>query len=158
VRLGWAAGPPEIVAKLVWAKQNTDQCSGALGQRLLEEYGRRGHLDAKIAEARRLYAHRAERTMEALAELMPPEIVWTRPSGGFYTWLTLPTGLDTTELAKRAMQERVAFVPGAPFYPDGAGRESLRISFSRAGDDDILEGMRRLGRLFSDAVYGGRAA
>jgi len=156
VRLGWASGPAEVVAKLVWAKQNTDQCSGALGQRLFEEYGRRGHLDARIAEARELYAHRAERTMAALDELMPPGVRWTRPSGGFYTWLTLPDGLDTAELAERAMEERVAFVPGAPFYPDGTGRESLRISFSRARDDEIEEGMRRLGRLFTQAVYGAR--
>jgi 2-aminoadipate transaminase len=154
VRLGWASGPAEVVAKLVWAKQNTDQCSGALGQRLLEEYGRRGHLDAKIAEARRLYAHRAERTIGALEELMPPAVRWTRPTGGFYTWLTLPGGLDTTQLAEQAMEERVAFVPGAPFYPDGSGRESLRISFSRARDDEIEEGMRRLGRLFTRALYG----
>jgi 2-aminoadipate transaminase len=145
VRLGWAAGPPEVVAKLVWAKQLTDQCSGALGQRLLEEYGRRGLLDAQIARARELYRSRCQAMMAALSQHLDGKVEWTRPRGGFFTWLTLPT--DAVDLARRAFEAKVAFVPGAPFFPDGRGEHNARLSFSCASEDQIALGVERLAGL-----------
>jgi 2-aminoadipate transaminase len=149
VRLGWAVGPPEVVAQMTRAKQNTDQCSGALGQRLLEEYGRRGLLDRGVAASRALYQHRWEVLSAGLDEHMPPGVEWTRPRGGFFTWLTLPDGADSTALGQRAMRELgVAFVPGEPFFPDGRGATNARLSFSRIEDEESAEGARRLGQLF----------
>ena len=136
---------------MISAKQNTDQCAGALGQRLLEEHGRAGGLDACIARARGLYRGRAQLLMAALDRRMPAGVTWTRPQGGFFSWLTLPAGLDSAELARRAMAGGVAFVPGAPFYPDDRGGNELRLSFSRIADDDIDEGIRRLAELVQDA-------
>jgi 2-aminoadipate transaminase len=152
VRLGWAAGPEEVVANLVLAKQNTDQCAGALGQRLLEEYGRQALLEEQNAKARTLYGRRCSVLLEALETYMPEGLAWTRPRGGFFTWLTLPDGIDAVELSQRAMAERVAFVPGAPFFPDGRGRNNLRLAFSRIDDDLIAEGVRRLAGLVRRAV------
>ena len=152
VRLGWAAGPSEVVAKLVVAKQNTDQCAGALGQRLLEEYGRQGLLDEQNARARSLYARRWSLLHEALEGDMPEGVNWTRPRGGFFTWLTLPPGLDAIDLGEQAMAEGVAFVPGVPFFPDGRGRNNLRLAFSRIEDKEISEGVRRLASLFRRAL------
>ncbi len=86
VRLGWAAGPAEIISRLVVAKQNSDQCSGALGQRMLEEYGRGGHLERQLVASRALYARRAALMAEALAARMPAGTTWTTPTGGFYIW------------------------------------------------------------------------
>lgn len=149
VRLGWAVGPAEVVSELVRVKQNTDQCAAALGQRLVEEYGRRGLLDAQIARSCELYAHRCRLTMEALERSLPPGTGWTRPRGGFFTWLTLGESVDSIELARRAMQEGVAVVPGVPFFADGRGRDGIRISFSRATDEEIAEGFARLGRLLA---------
>ncbi len=151
-RLGWAAGPREVIARMVWAKQNTDQCAGALGSRLLEEYGRSGQLDARIGYARELYGHRARQTMIGLERYMPPEVGWTVPHGGFLTWLTIDGDVDTTELAQRALDDGIAFVPGSPFYVDGGGRKNIRLSFSRATDDEIDEGLRRLGALITRAL------
>jgi 2-aminoadipate transaminase len=149
VRLGWAVGPAEIVAQMTRAKQNTDQCSGALGQRLLEEYGRRGLLDRGVAASRALYRHRWQVLSAGLDEHMPPGVEWTKPRGGFFTWLTLPEGADSAALAQRAMREQgVAFVPGEPFFPDGRGGTNVRLSFSRIEDEESAEGARRLGRLF----------
>lgn len=145
VRLGWAAGPPEVVAKLVWAKQLTDQCAGALGQRLLEEYGRRGLLDEQIERATALYRSRCEAMMAALERHLAGLAEWTRPSGGFFTWLTLP--VDATELARRALEAKVAFVPGVPFFADGRGTHNARLSFSRVTEDEIAEGVARLASL-----------
>jgi 2-aminoadipate transaminase len=152
VRLGWGAGPAEVVAKLVLAKQNTDQCAGALGQRLLEEYGRQGLLEEQNARGRSLYGRRCSLLIEALETHMPEGVAWTRPRGGFFCWLTLPDGVDAAKLSERAMAEGVAFVPGVPFFPDGRGRNNLRLAFSRIDDEVIPEGVRRLAALFRQAV------
>jgi 2-aminoadipate transaminase len=144
VRLGWAAGPAEVIAQLVVAKQNTDQCAGALGQRLFEEYARRGWLDEQLAESRALYGRRCERMLSALQRSMPAGVAWTRPRGGFFTWLTLSPGLDGGDIAVRAAEHGVATVPGTLFFPDGRGAENLRLSFSWVDDERIDDGVARL--------------
>src|SRR5579875_2325566 len=146
VRLGWAAGPAPVIAQLAVAKQNSDQCSGALGQRLLEEYGRGGHLDHQLIASRALYARRAALTATALAEHMPDGTSWTSPGGGFFTWLTAPEGVDTVALAAAARAAQVAYVPGRPFYPGTTtvGTRQLRLAYSRVRDDLIGEGIQRL--------------
>jgi 2-aminoadipate transaminase len=152
VRLGWAAGPDAIISRLVIAKQNSDQCSGALGQRMLEEYGRGGHLDRQIIESRALYARRAALLNEALTAHMPPGTTWTRPAGGFYIWVTAPDGVDTVALAGAARARKVAYVPGQPFYPDQSGRTQMRLAYSRVADDLIDEGVRRIGAVVRTAL------
>jgi 2-aminoadipate transaminase len=150
VRLGWAAGPREIVAALASAKQTTDQCSGALGQRLLEEYGRAGHFERSLPRARELYGSHWRALDAALRRHMPAGCSWTRPGGGFLTWLELPEGLDATELRPAALDAGVAYVPGAPFYPrDGDGRDELRLSFSALGEEDLDEAVARLASVLS---------
>jgi 2-aminoadipate transaminase len=145
VRLGWAAGPAEIVGKLVWAKQNTDQCAGALGQRLVEEYGRRGLLDDRLAAARSLYRGRRDALLGALDTHFAGRASWTRPGGGFFVWLELPPPADAIEIVARAREAGVALVPGAPFFAEpGHGARNLRFSFSGVGEDEIEEGIRRL--------------
>lgn len=143
VRLGWAAGPPEVIAQLAFAKQNSDQCAGALGQRMVEEFIRAGLFDAQVVRGRGLYRRRGEATVRALREHLPPGVTWTEPTGGFFTWLHVP-GVDTTELAIRARERDVAFVPGAGFFPERVEHEYLRLSFSRISESDIDEGVRRL--------------
>lgn len=149
VRLGWAVGPPPIVAKLAWAKQNTDQGAAALGQRIVTEYGRRGLLEPRIAASIALYRARCVRMLAELSERMPETASWTRPSGGFFLWVTLPPGSNAVTLAAAARQAGVAFVPGTAFFPDGRGVEHLRLSFSRAGEDVIPDGIARLARLIA---------
>jgi 2-aminoadipate transaminase len=143
VRLGWAAGPPEVVAQLVVAKQNSDQCAGALGQRMVEEFIRGGHFDAQVTRARTLYRQRGEATLRALQAHMPADVTWTVPTGGFFTWLHVP-GVDTAALATVARGLDVAFVPGAAFFAERVEHEYLRLSFSRVTEPDIDEGLRRL--------------
>jgi 2-aminoadipate transaminase len=145
VRLGWAAGPAGVVAQLVSAKQNTDQCAGALGQRLFEEYVRRGWIDEQLERSRALYARRSKRTLDALAASMPGGVEWTTPAGGFFTWLTVPA--DAAELARLAADDGVAVVPGALFYPDGRGTSNLRLSFSMVAEELIAVGIGRLAAL-----------
>ncbi len=144
VRLGWAAGPADVVGQLTAAKQLTDQCASPLAQRLLEEYGRRGHLDRGIVAARELYGRRAGLLLDALERHLAGRVAWTRPRGGFFSWLTLPPGADSVAVARRGMQEGVAVVPGLPFFPDGRGAGHVRLAFSRVDDDVVEDGVRRL--------------
>jgi 2-aminoadipate transaminase len=147
VRLGWAVGPAEIAAQLVNAKQNTDQCAGALGQRLFEEYVRRGWIDEQLAHSRALYRGKSERMLAALERHMPPGTRWTEPRGGFFSWLTLPNGGDAGDLAKRAAENGVGVVPGTLFFPDGRGGDNVRLSFSMVDETLIDEGIERLAAL-----------
>ncbi|HEV7132899.1 MAG TPA: PLP-dependent aminotransferase family protein [Gaiellaceae bacterium] len=147
VRLGWAAGPAEVCAQLVSAKQTTDQCAAALGQRLFEEYVRRGWIEEQLHASRALYRQKCARMLAALERTMPEGARWTVPHGGFFSWLTLPGGCDATELARRAVEQGVGIVPGTLFYPDGRGNDSLRLSFSLVDELQIDEGIERLASL-----------
>ena len=146
VRLGWAVGPAEVANRLVAAKQLTDQCAGALGQRLFEESERRGWIDDQLERSRALYRRKGERMLAALERAMPESAHWTTPHGGFYSWLTLP-GVDTVDLAGRAVEHGVAAVPGSLFFPDERGADALRLSVSMVDEEQIDEGIARLGSL-----------
>jgi 2-aminoadipate transaminase len=154
-RLGWAAGPPELVAKLASAKQNTDQCAGALGQRMVEEYGRAGHFERGIPKARSLYASHWAATEQALREHMPDGCRWSEPTGGMFTWLEVPEPLDTIALRAAATEAGVAYVPGAPFYPDGGGTREMRLSFSALAEPDLAEAVRRLAGVIAAEMTAG---
>ncbi len=147
VRLGWAVGPADISARLVSAKQNTDQCAAPLGQRLFEESVRRGWLDEQVIRSRALYERKCERLLAALEHSMPEDARWTRPRGGFFSWLTLPDGVDSVALAHRAAEQGVGIVPGTLFFPDGRGADTVRLSFSMVDFTQIDDGIERLGAL-----------
>jgi len=149
LRLGWAVGPAEVSAQLVAAKQNTDQCAAPLGQRLFEEYVRRGWIDEQLTRSRALYRRKCRRMLEALARAMPDGASWTSPRGGFFSWLRLPAGVDSVDLATRAAESGVGVVPGVPFYPDGRGGDSVRLSFSMVDEEQIGAGIERLASLVS---------
>lgn len=149
VRLGWAVGPAEVLTQLVSAKQNTDQCAGALGQRLFDEYVRRGWIDEQLAQSRSLYRRKCDRILAALERAMPAGARWTRPRGGFFTWLTLPEGEDAADLAREAVGRGVGIVPGSLFFPDGRGGDNVRLSFSLVDETLIDEGIERLASLMT---------
>ena len=146
IRLGWAAGPAEVVAQLIVAKQNSDQCAGALGQRMIEEFLRGGQLPAQLDRERSFYRERGEAMAAAMQRHLPPESSWTTPRGGFFSWLRVP-GLDSAALARAAREENVAFVPGAPFFAGRVVHDYLRLSFSRSDPAEIDEGISRLARV-----------
>jgi 2-aminoadipate transaminase len=90
--------------------------------------------------------------LEALEEHLPPEATWTRPEGGLFLWVTLPEGLDTTDMLAKALSRNVAFVPGRAAYLDGRGGTSMRLNFSGVGEDDIREGVRRIGLVIREQL------
>jgi 2-aminoadipate transaminase len=147
VRLGWAIGPDAVVSAMADAKQNSDQCSGALGQRIMSRFVESEHFPSHLASARAVYARRGAAMLDALELHMPDGVVWTRPEGGFFVWLTAREGTDTRALVAEARRQQVAYVPGAPFYVDGQGVNQIRLAFSGVREEDINEGVARLGRL-----------
>jgi 2-aminoadipate transaminase len=152
VRLGWATGPSGVVAALSAAKQNTDQCAGGLGQRLLEEYGRGGGFERHLPSARALYASRWAALSAALIRHMPDDVHWTEPAGGFLTWLTLPQELDTLALRPAATAAGVAYVPGPPFHVGDDGHNTLRLSFSHLTETELETAVERLAAVVRGAL------
>jgi 2-aminoadipate transaminase len=149
VRLGWASGPTPVIDAMVSAKQNGDQCSGALGQCLVEEYLRGGYMDLWLPKARKFYELRSRAMLAALEATMPDGVTWTRPNGGFFTWLSAPRGTDTTAFAPRAASAGVTYVPGQLFDPEGTKNNQMRLSFSCVNERQIDEGIQRLATLLS---------
>ena len=147
IRLGWIAAPPAVIAQLCQAKLGSDQCSSTLGQRIVHEYGRQGLMDSQIVLSRALYRAKRDTTLAALAGHAPPGMTWTRPDGGFYVWLTIPEGIDTTSMLAWAVEhEKVAFVAGPSFYADGRGTNQFRVCFSYLDQELIEEGISRICR------------
>jgi 2-aminoadipate transaminase len=112
------------------------------------EVGRGGFIERHVQRIREVYGHRRNVMLAALEKAFPEPSVgvrWTRPQGGLFLWVTLPDWMDTAELLKEAVKEKVAFVPGSPFFPGGGGHNTMRLNFSNARDEQIEEGIGRLG-------------
>jgi 2-aminoadipate transaminase len=154
VRLGWAAGPAPIVTGLAVAKQNSDQCAGALGQRMLERFLVGRYLDTALPKARELYRSRAATLVSALEAHLDGLGTWTTPHGGFFSWVRVP-GVDTTQLSVAAREADVAFVAGAGFFSEHPDHEHLRLSYSRVSEPDISEGIARLATAVRASRSGG---
>ena len=149
VRLGWAAGPRDVIAQLAAAKQTTDQCAGGLGQKMVEAYGRAGHFERQIPASRELYASHWRALDRGLRAHMPDSVTWSEPLGGFFSWLTLPEGIDTIALRPLAIEAGVSYVPGTPF---GGAPNELRVAFSYLGEPELESAASRLSSVVSSAV------
>jgi 2-aminoadipate transaminase len=135
------------------AKQGTDLHTSALAQTLAYEFMRRDWLPDQIERIRATYLKRRNAMCDAIEEFFPEGTSYTRPEGGLFLWVTLPEGTDATEILKAATERKVAFVPGSPFFPNGGGENTLRLSFASVPCETIREGIRRLGAVL-DAHLG----
>ena len=148
LRLGWIVAPPDVIAKLVQLKQGADLHTSTFVQMVAYEVARDNFLDEHVKLIRSVYRERRDVMLEALSRYFPPEVIWTKPKGGLFLWVTLPEGADAARLFDAAGRENVAFVPGDCFYaPNGhadLGRRQMRLNFSAAPPDQIREGIRRL--------------
>jgi 2-aminoadipate transaminase len=145
LRLGWVVAPPEVISKLVQAKQGADLHTATFNQLVAFEVARGGFLDRHIHTIRDVYGRRRNLMMTAMEREFPSEVSWTHPQGGLFIWGTLPTYMDAKDLLKTCLERKVAFVPGEPFHPTGGGKNTMRINFSNATHDEIELGIRRLG-------------
>jgi 2-aminoadipate transaminase len=152
VRLGWAAAPAPVLSKMNIGKQASDLCSSSISQYFVGAYFESGDWQDYVRSLIEIYRRRRDVMLDALAEHFPREAEWTHPQGGLFIWATLPDYIDTTDLLARALEEHVAFVPGRAAYVDGRGGSAMRLNFSGVGDDDIREGIRRIGEVVREQV------
>jgi len=145
LRVAWAVCPPEIVQQFVMAKQGADLHTNSLAQAMACEFMRRGWLPAQIQRIRDTYRRRRDAMCEAIAEHFPGGVRHTRPQGGLFLWVTLPEEIDAVVLLQEAARRGVAFVPGKPFFVDGGGANTIRLSFASVPPEVIHEGVERLG-------------
>jgi 2-aminoadipate transaminase len=153
IRLGWAVAPPPVMEKIVLGKQAADLCTSTLTQHFVREYFAEGRWREYIADLIGIYHRRRDVMVGALREHFPAEATWTEPEGGLFIWATLPEYIDTGDLLAKALREDVAFVPGQAAYADESrGRNSMRLNFSGVGDEEIREGIRRIGGAVAEQV------
>jgi len=144
-RLAWVIAPEEVITKLVQAKQGTDLHTPTFNQVLAYEIAKDGFIDQHVKTICNVYRVRRDVMLDALEEHMPAGVKWTHPKGGLFLWTTMPEGFDSAEIFKLAVKEKVAFVPGEPFHPNGGGKNTMRLNFSCEKPDTINEGIARLG-------------
>ncbi len=150
VRVGWALAEPGLLQRLILAKEAADLCGSSFTMLVTERYLSGERWRANLGRLVDIYRRRRDGMIAALVEHFPAEASWTHPAGGFYVWVTLPGYLDTQAMLAAAVERRVAYVPGTAFYPDGRGRDKMRLAFCYPTEDDIAEGVRRLGLLLAD--------
>ncbi|MFN4130624.1 MAG: PLP-dependent aminotransferase family protein, partial [Paracoccaceae bacterium] len=149
LRVGWVCAASPVIGRLVLLKQAADLHSSTLNQMAIADVAA-SVFDSHVAGLREVYKARRDHMLAALSREMPKGVEWTRPEGGMFVWITLPEGMDGADLLARSLEtERVAFVPGRAFFADGSGGNTLRLSFSRADQAAIDEGIRRLGALIT---------
>lgn len=152
LRLGWVAAPRPVLVKILLAKQAADLCGSAFAQVTAERYFIGTRWRRVLQGLTRTYAERRDAMLAALEEHFPAEARWTRPEGGFFVWVELPKFLDTDAMLAEAVEHGVTFVPGDAFFPDGRGRNCMRLAFCYAEPDRIKEGVRRLAEVLEDRL------
>ncbi|HEY7953471.1 MAG TPA: PLP-dependent aminotransferase family protein [Solirubrobacteraceae bacterium] len=153
VRLGWAVAPRPVLEKLNLGKQGADLCSSPVTQLFVAAYLQEQDWMGYIQTLRALYRKRRDTMLAALQKHFGEQAHWTKPQGGLFIWATLPQYIDTTDLLARALEsENVAFVPGRAAYMDGRGASSMRLNFAGIREEDIREGIRRIGKVVKEQV------
>jgi 2-aminoadipate transaminase len=151
VRVGWVLADPSVVQRIVLAKEAADLCGSNYTMLLTERwFSDDARWRGALAELVSTYRSRRDAMLQAIEEHFPGAATWTRPAGGFYVWVSLPAWFDTTAMLAAAVERRVAYVPGSAFYPDGRGRDRMRLAFCYPPVDRIQEGIARLGSLLAD--------
>ena len=152
IRVGWVVAPPPVLEKIGLGKQAADLCTSTLTQYFVREYFAEGHWRGYIEDLVEIYRSRRDVMLQALGRHFPEQSEWTHPEGGLFVWATLPDYIDTTDLLAKALRENVAFVPGRAAYVDGRGGASMRLNFSGSSEEEIREGVRRIGAVVGEQV------
>lgn len=152
MRLGWIVGPVPIITKLTRAKQGVDLHTSLLVQMIAHQLCLQGFFPGHIARIRELYSRRRDLMLSMMAKYFPEGLTWTKPEGGLFIWAILPEGADAQEILRQAVEEKVAFVPGQSCFTDDTGANTFRLNFSNASEEEIEQGIARLGRVLRRAL------
>ncbi len=155
LRVAWMLAPKDLSRKFAIAKQSADLCSTTFSQFVAYEFLNRGYLEPHIEKVKAMYKRKRDIMLSAMDENFPEGLSWTRPEGGMFSWVTMPEHMDSKLILMRAIKEdNVAFVIGSAFYPDGSGKNHMRLNFSHSSDDKLKEGIRRLGVTLTKEMEG----
>lgn len=149
LRLGYLVGHRDLIPRLAHFK--VDVGTSPFASHVAVAWARGGRLQAHIERLRAIYGERRDALLEALAAHAPDGVTWTRPEGGFFTWLTLPEAMDAVELLPRATEAGVTYIPGTSYFAGGGGARHLRLAFSFLPPDQLAEGVRRLSSVIRHA-------
>jgi 2-aminoadipate transaminase len=150
MRLGWIYAEPDVMEQLVTAKQAGDLHTNFFSQRVLYEYLRTNDIDEHIKSIRTLYKAQRDCMVSAIERCFPSDVSCTKPEGGMFLWLTLPEGVPATRLFDRAIGQKVAFVPGDPFYVGKKDVNAMRLNYSNASEPMIEAGVERLAQAYRE--------
>lgn len=153
-RIGWIAARHDVMEKLIIAKQASDLHTNYFGQRVILQYLKDNNIDDHIAKIREAYGRQRDAMVSAIRECFPSSVHYTEPEGGMFLWITLPEGLSAMEVFKKAIEVKVAFVPGDPFYVNRPNVNALRLNYSSVDAATIQTGIRRLGEVLKSMVGG----
>ena len=146
IRLAWVVAPKPLIQRLVQAKQGADLHTGTFVQMVANDICQRGILKQHVKRLRSVYHERRDAMLDSIAEHWPTEVKYARPAGGLFLWPRVPETIDTQKFLEKAVEEKVAFVPGVAFYPEGeGGQHAMRMNFSNATEEMINEGIHRMG-------------
>jgi 2-aminoadipate transaminase len=150
MRIGWMNGPANIMPYFEKIKQCVDLHTSTLGQYIILEYLRAGKAEPHIEIIKADYLTKRDLMISTMREHFPQGCRWTEPEGGLFLWVELPKHLSAKELLPKAIDMKVAYVYGQPFFPDGSGKNTLRLNYSNATHEGIVEGIKRLARLIKE--------
>jgi len=151
LRCGWIVAAGALLECFEIAKQAADLCSGMLDQSIVDEFCARGELPAQITKVRAFYRGKRATMLDALAQHFTGRAHWTPADGGLFTFMTIP-GADTASRVSESVAKGVAYIPGAPFFVDGSGADTMRLTFAKESDERIREGVARLAAVWSAAA------
>jgi len=151
-RVGWVIGNPEILDRIVMAKQTADLCTSPFVQKIIALYIQKGLLDKNLAKTIELYRIRRSFMVECFKKYMPSEVRWTEPQGGLFLFVTLPAHLNADNIFKKAIEKNVAFVAGSTFFCNNSGHNTMRINFSYSNNNDIETGVKRLSLVIKEEL------
>ncbi len=160
LRVAWVVAHQSIIEKLVLLKQGADLHTSTFTQMVAFKAAKgdaaidadEHFIDKHVRRLRQVYRERRDAMLEAMEKYFPPGVKWTHPKGGLFLWAVMPDKIDVEELFRRAVENKVAFVPGNAFYPDGKGPSAMRLNFSNAPVELIEEGIRRLGAVIKSML------
>lgn len=145
LRLGWVCASPQILMKYLIVKQGADLQTNSLAQREAAEFMQMNNLNEHIEKIKVVYKKRRDLMIETMKKEFPSNCTFTYPEGGLFTWVKLPESIDAAEVFKLALEQKVAFVPGGSFFPNGGKNNYFRLNYSNMPEEKIVEGIVRLG-------------
>jgi len=153
LRVAWVIAPKgDCYNRFVRMKQGADLFTNALSQHIIYDFLKNGLIDGHLDKVRSVYSKRRNIMVKEMKEHLPEGVTFTEPTGGLFLWVILPEGVDTAALLPKAVEKKVAYVPGSAFFPDGGGKNTMRLNYSKPSDEEIVIGIERLAELFKEEL------